>query len=343
MKYKKTIIEAIKTMNINLLYVLLDDNKPYMDVSKSLFLEQLNSEFNALKENGIEEFIKVSKGSCADCFNGCGGFTFLTKNNDFLDLLFIEKNNKIEDLFLCSTFNNEEQLKKENNIYFSFKEDEKITFNPSPKLKQKILRTERAIVEFKKFQNTITDIEDFVIWIDRAKDLYNSISITEKWNYNVFGEFNSIYVNVKYINNLITCNSVATKAIEVFNNIKTKNETEIIDWLIKYEENELFYSFGYTKIENWKHNNLIKFNDFENIIIDTTKFNKSIEFSDILEKTYNEYCTKYKPTKEIYEEYGGLEYKLSDYLSVRDLYPNILSKYNIERKVKARKTTTNKM
>ena len=331
---KGTIINAIITMNINLLDVLLDDNKPYMDVPKSLFLKQLNLEFNKLKEKGINEFIKVSKGSCAGCFNGCGGFTFLTKNNDFLDLLFIEKDNDIEDLFICSTFNNKEQLEKKNNIYFSFKEDEKVTFNPSPELIIKIQRVERAITEFEKFQNTLTGIEDFVIWLDRTKALINTIGLTEKWNYNTFGFFNSIYVNVKYIDNLIAYHSIATNALETFNNIEKNNETEIINWLIKYEENELFYSFGYTKIENWEQNNLIKFEKLENIIIDATKYRKSIEFSDVLEKTYNEYCIKYKPTNEIYAEYGGLEYKLSDYLSVRNLYPNILSKYNIKQKIK---------
>jgi len=340
---KETIITAIKIMNINLLDVLLDDKKPYMDVSKSLFLEKLNLEFSNLKEKGINKFVKVSKGTCADCFNGCGGFTFLTKNNDFLDLLFIEKNNEIQDLFLCSTFNNEEQLEKKNNIYFSFKEDEKVTFNPSPELIIRKQRVERALIELEKHQNTITDLDEFVIWSDRAKELFNSIGLTEIWDYSFFDLFNSIYINVKYINNLKSNHFIAIKALEVFENIEKNNETEIIDWLIKYEENELFYSFGYTKIENWKQNNLIKFDELENIVIDATKYRKSIEFSDVLEKTYNEYCAKYKPTNEIYEEYGGLEYKLSVYLSVRDLYPNILSKYNIERKVKIRKTTTNKM
>ena len=266
-------------MNINLLDILLDDDKPYMDVPKPLLLEQLNLEFNKLKKKGINEFLKVSKGSCADCFNGCGGFTFLTKNNDFLDLLFIEKNNEIVDLFLCSTFNNEEQLEKKNNIYFSFKEDEKVTFNPSPELIIKLQRVKRSITEFEKFQNTITGIEEFVIWLDRAKELFSSIGLKEKWDYNSFGLFNSIYVNVEYINNLISYHSIAIMALKIFKNIEKDNETEIIDWLIKYEENELFYSFGYTKIENWEQNNLIKFEELENIIIDAAKYRKSIEFS----------------------------------------------------------------
>jgi len=53
MQKKKTIIKAITTMNINLLDVLLDDDKPYMDVPKPLFLEQLNLEFNKFKKKEL--------------------------------------------------------------------------------------------------------------------------------------------------------------------------------------------------------------------------------------------------------------------------------------------------
>lgn len=110
-------IKAIAEMNITLLDVVLDDDRAYMDVSKELFLKKLNNEFEDLKGNGINKFEIIKKGTCASCYKGCGGYTFLTKNNDFLDLLFIENNNEIEDLFLCSEFINEEKLQKNNHIY----------------------------------------------------------------------------------------------------------------------------------------------------------------------------------------------------------------------------------
>ena len=45
MTKKENIIKAITEMNINLLDVLLDDDKPYMGVTKLKFLDKLNEKF----------------------------------------------------------------------------------------------------------------------------------------------------------------------------------------------------------------------------------------------------------------------------------------------------------
>lgn len=343
---KETIIKAIKEMNINLLDVVLDNNIAYMDVSKDLFLEKLKNKFDNLKNKGINEFVSVSKGTCEKCYKGCGGVTFLTKNNDFLDLLFIEKNNEIEDLFLCSTFNNKEELNKQNRIYFSFKKDETVNYNPSPTLLLQQQQIEKAKKEFKKFENNITDIETLVIWLENVTELFAQVRY-KIWNYSFVEPFVSLYTTVENISELITNYSIAKKAMIEFNNIDISNEKEVVNWLVKYENNELYISYGYKTLENWKKNNLIVFNNskigLENIIIDAKKYRQSIEFGKNYSDLYYEYLEKYSPTKELYDIYGSFNGELSEYISVRELFPEILKKYNIKVKEKASITTANKV
>lgn len=337
-------------MNINLLDVVLDDTRAYMDVSKDLFLKKLNNEFDDLKENGINKFEVIKKGTCASCYKGCGGYTFLTKNNDFLDLLFIENKNEIEDLFLCSEFINEENLQKENHIYFSFKEDEKANFNPTIELVRKQQEIKKAENEFKKFENTITDIELIIFWLHKYEKFYNSISTYERWNYYFISSFTSIFVTVKSIYDIIKYNPMASKAMDEFEKIEKENEFGIIDWLIKHENNELYVISGYEILENWKTNNLIKLinsefdeedTKYENVIIEVKRYKQSIEFSLTYADLYYTYMEKYHPTKEIFEIYGSFGCDLSELLSARNIFPEILKKYNIKPKEKITKTTAN--
>ena len=65
----------------------------YMDVPKDTFIEKLDSKFNILNSQGIHEFSRVLKGYCGgDCNNGCGGYTFVTTDNQVLDLIVEEEN-----------------------------------------------------------------------------------------------------------------------------------------------------------------------------------------------------------------------------------------------------------
>jgi hypothetical protein len=345
MSKKKTMIKAIAEMNITLLDVVLDDDRAYMDVSKELFLKKLNNEFEDLKGNGINKFEIIKKGTCASCYKGCGGYTFLTKNNDFLDLLFIENNNEIEDLFLCSEFINEEKLQKNNHIYFSFKEDEKENFNPTIELVNKQQEIKKAENEFKKFENTITDIELIISWFHKYEKFYNSIDIYEKLNYNFIASFSSIFINVSNIYDIIKFNSMASKAMSEFEKIKRENKFGIIDWLIKYENNELYVFYGYEILDNWKTNNLIKLinSEYENVVIDIKEYKQSIGFASTYSDLYYSYMEEYHPTKEIFETYGSFGGDLSELLSARNIFPEILKKYNIKPKEKTTKTTANKV
>ena len=116
------------------------------------------------------------------------------------------------------------------------------------------------------------------------------------------------------------------------------------------EKSSLRYSSGYKKTENWEKTNLILFKNgetffetggeiklYKNVLVDIRQCKESIQFSDLFSKYYWEYEKKYAPTKELFEVYGGFEIELSEYLSARNLYPEILKKYNIKPKEKQEK------
>ena len=335
-------------MNADLLDLVLDNNKAYMEVSKDLFIKTLDIEFDKLKKQCVTKFEQVSKGTCNKCYKGCNGYTFLTKNNDYLDLLFKEDNNEIVDIFICSDFKNNENLIKEKCIYFRFKKDESKNYNPSSRISSLQKQVKIAVKEFEKFENKITDIEEFISWFKDNKQLYSSVKNFD-WDYNFVWPFLSIYVTTENFNELVINHSSTKKAFAEFDN---SNEKSIIDWLIKYENSGIGVSRGYKKTENWKKTNLILFKNgetffetggkvklYKNILINVKNYKETLEFTDLFNKHFWEYEKKYTPTKEMIEIYGDFEIELSEYLSARGLYSDILKKYKIKPKEKI--TTAN--
>ena len=97
MTKKEAIIKYITEMNADMLDILLDDDKSYMDVPKITFIEKLDKIFDRLKDQGISNFSRVMKGHCGgNCNNGCGGYTFLTEDNQSLDLIIEEENEEVD-------------------------------------------------------------------------------------------------------------------------------------------------------------------------------------------------------------------------------------------------------
>lgn len=340
---KETIIKAITEMDISLLDVILDDDRAYMDVSKKLFLETLSSKFNTLKRYGTNKFEVVRKGSCVSTHkgcNGCKGYTFLTRDNNYLDLIFKENNNEIEDLFLCSELVNEEKLQKDNNIYFSFREDEKVKYDSTVNLvdEQKTIR--KAEQDFEKFENTITDIEVIMSWYYKYEAFNKSLTIYDRLNYDFIKSFTSIFNTVDDLHVVIEYNTMASLAMVEFEKLDKENEIRIIDWLIKFENNELYENYCYEVIDNQETLYLIKLLDskftekHKNVIIDVKSYKESIVFYKTYKNLYDIYLEKYHPTKELFAIYGGFVCDLSEFLSARNLFPEILIKYNIQPKEK---------
>ncbi len=59
MTKKQALVKYILEMNIDMISLLLDDDKSYMDVSKEVFVKKLIEVFNNLKICGFSKFSKV--------------------------------------------------------------------------------------------------------------------------------------------------------------------------------------------------------------------------------------------------------------------------------------------
>ncbi len=269
-------LEIIREMNIDLLQVFLDDDKSYMNVPKQLFIEQLSIRFHLLKSKGIDHFSNISKGTCQKCFKGCSGYSFLTNTNDYLDLLIIEKDNDIEDIFQCSELKNDNTLLKEKKIYMSFKKDLHVNYIPTAIQQTKIKNIQQAEFEFKKFENTIITFDDLEIWVNKWAKLFSSVK-GMNWNYKFVCSFIHIYFSVKDILLLKYDKDLAQKALSDFELFNVSDEQKLINWLLKYQRNELFHAgSNYSTTENWKKTNLVIFKNHEDILNDGFKFYENI-------------------------------------------------------------------
>lgn len=91
--------------------------------------------------------------------------------------------------------------------------------------------------------------------------------------------------------------SITKKAMEEYKALDISNEKELIEWVLKYEDNRLS-CVDYEKGKNWEQNNLILHGLDESVLIDCNKNSESLQFSEIQPKHYWELHEKYKMTSE---------------------------------------------
>ena len=217
MTKKEAIIKYISEMNIHMLSLLLDDDKSYMDVPKDTFIEKLDSKFNILNSQGIHEFSRVLKGYCGgDCNNGCGGYTFVTTDNQVLDLIVEEEHGEIKDLYTCSKFISEEEIADKSKIYLSFSDDVKSDYTPTLSHQALHQQIEVFFNEFDTFKNDVTDIEGFCNWSRDIDEFYDTIGPLERLRLNFTDGIFKLMMANSYIQDLITLNAFAKKAMQEF-------------------------------------------------------------------------------------------------------------------------------
>ena len=94
----------IQTMDIEMLYFILDDEIAYQDFSKNEFLLKLEHVFEDLKTHG-DTFLNAIEGRCGQCSKDKTGFLFVGNNSRrYMNLLFDQSNGEIKDLYECSSF-----------------------------------------------------------------------------------------------------------------------------------------------------------------------------------------------------------------------------------------------
>jgi hypothetical protein len=192
---------------------------------------------------------------------------------------------------------------------------------PNTTIKHLSLQSKINIVfkEFKKFKNDITDIDDFCEWSNEVKKLYSEVHVLDRLRNKFVEPLSNLCLSNSYIQELIKSYHFALQAMKEFDGINVLNESELIDWLFKYEENELDYG-DYVKIDNWENNNLILHPLDNSVVIDCSKYSESLMFSEVHPKYYWKLFEKYKITEEQFEiakkEYGVTAFNLRTFLKV---------------------------
>jgi hypothetical protein len=114
----EAVLHFIEKLDIEMVDDLLDPERTYSDLEKPVFVHKLGNAFDKLIEKGDSYLIR-KKGVCTGrgCDNiGCPGYTFLgEKSGLFLDLVIIERDGKIEDIFDCAELDSEASNRKYEN------------------------------------------------------------------------------------------------------------------------------------------------------------------------------------------------------------------------------------
>ncbi len=101
------IVYFISMLDIEMVDAFLDEDISYQDFSKKTFVHKLGAALEQYKQLA-QNVNSIHNGECVGCNKGCKGLTFLSENGCYMDIIFKIENNRIIDMFDCSSFENDE-------------------------------------------------------------------------------------------------------------------------------------------------------------------------------------------------------------------------------------------
>jgi hypothetical protein len=325
------VIQAIKNFDIVLLHELLDDDIPYMDVTKALFLKKLNKQFKFAKKNDCHFFDDVFFGICGSCNKGCEGMTFLSESGYYLDLYIESKDEKtIADINVCNNLTNFTNLIKTNNLSFGFKKDQGFAFKPSieytlSKQEYNLLRSHlnniKGIIKLDDLFNLYNNFYYLITTIDQLEPLAHL-------DYKAYSKAVTLTVQ---INRILKIKTSATHAIDALINYQlAKSEREQLIWFYEnISDHSSMYSFEFPK--NWKLESCIRFKSgLIKLNIDISGYEYVIDYFIKLDDLYDDLMEKYKPLPKHFEQsgVGGIEFSLENLLKIHNKHLDVVKMYS---------------
>jgi len=97
--------KCIQEMNIEALYYLLDVERTYQDWIRNEFILKLERIMKRFEAAG-DTYLNAVQGSCGgSCSKGQNGYLFIGNNShNYMNLLFVEDQLELQDLYECSLF-----------------------------------------------------------------------------------------------------------------------------------------------------------------------------------------------------------------------------------------------
>ena len=289
MKPKDLILKYISEMDSEMLSMVLSDDKTYQEATKTVFLEKLEELFVEFKENG-ETLLTPYNGTCGseDCTNrGCTGYSFVGEaSKESIDLIFDESEDIVKDIYNCNFMLSE--YKDRENCHSKFlyvSPDEEAKYIPSPDYLYKVQLCQKAIDEISSSDKTYLTKDDYIYWLEKYKGLKDSL----KDIHIVFNKtrmFSDIYFSFSEMVEFLEYEADAFKGLQEFKLIDISNETQLIQFLLKFEDiirnlDSLIYFYlpseeepyqGFVEFKK-KHRIYISVSDYQTVLRFINKFN----------------------------------------------------------------------
>jgi len=235
-----SLVTAISEMNSKALELILEDDISYQDTTKEIFLNKVQTLFEAYKKAGDTE-LRSYPGTCnADCTlcenYGKSGFRLVGNNSaNYTDLIFELAGEDIKDIYHCSQLKTDqaiEDLANQFSIYVDA--DEKVTFKKTTEYWSKLNAAHEAMDEIVTTPPSWVDYETLCYWIVKNSVVNDHIGgdpifgPTMKWT-----PFLLLFFELEHIGSFLKKNNVLlAKAMSEANEKIT--EVEQIGWLLYY-------------------------------------------------------------------------------------------------------------
>ena len=97
--------KCIQEMNTDALYYILDVDRTYQDWKRNEFILKLERIMKRFEAAG-DTYLNAVQGSCGgSCAKGQNGYLFIGNNSrNYMNLLFVEDQLELQDLYECSLF-----------------------------------------------------------------------------------------------------------------------------------------------------------------------------------------------------------------------------------------------
>jgi len=101
----QVVLKCIQAMNTDALYFLLDAERTYQDWERNEFILKLERVFKKFEADG-DTYLNAVQGACGgSCSRGQNGYLFIgNKSKNYMNLLFVEEELQLTDLYECSLF-----------------------------------------------------------------------------------------------------------------------------------------------------------------------------------------------------------------------------------------------
>jgi|GEM_PF-3167451 len=182
---------------------------------------------------------------------------------------------------------------------------------------------ERALSDFHQFSNGITDLTIIYNWYKYHSKIIGKTDVFEG-DYKYFKEYNKLRTSLDKICELKDLFIGVVNAIEELKSFEFEEEEFLASWLFKYEKIREVATYGFKTLDN----HLVQLSFNKSVIIDCSAYKESLRFSTVYNDLYWKLLDKYSPTVEHFKQEGGyVNCTLEKYLSLHNMYPEIILKY----------------